>query len=179
MIDANYYQNGNVINSKYATIVKVKKPSTDENLIDTSSTSPCNLTYSNDSNDMIENKTETYEDFTDLQVVAKMQEESLRQSVLNLSKISVQNLNRNGYSTATITKRVHTSRPSFPLQLPSEFSNECNFRRDSASSSDHSSISSTNLESPYNSQINVNSNGKLKLILFFLIEKKNFLLLIN
>ena len=127
---------------------------------------------------MTGNKTETYEDFTDLQVVAKMQEESLRQSVLNLSKISVQNLNRSGFSTATITKRVHPMRPSFPLQLPNENANEDSFRRFSASSSDHSSISSTNLESPYNSQVNVNLNGKL-MFSFPSFVKISKILLIN
>lgn len=149
--------------------MKAKRQSIDENPVDISANSPCNLTYSNDSNDMTGNKTETYEDFTDLQVVAKMQEENLRQSVLNLSKITVQNLNRSGFSTATITKRTHPMRPSFPLQLPNENANEDSFRRYSASSSEHSSISSTNLESPYNSQVNVNLNGKL--IIFKLNSK--------
>ncbi|RNA29051.1 hypothetical protein BpHYR1_031251 [Brachionus plicatilis] len=160
VIDSNYYQNGIGANSKYATIVKAKKACVDQQTapIDTLASSPSNLTYSNDSNDLTENKADVYEDFTDLQVVAKMQEESLRQSVLNLTKISTQNLSRNGFSTATITKRVHPTRPSFALQLPSELPAEASLRRDSASSSDHSSISSTNIESPYNSQFNVNSS---------------------
>ncbi|CAF0751117.1 unnamed protein product [Brachionus calyciflorus] len=177
VLDANYYQappttQSNQIPSKYNTIIKSKRNNND-NLIDFSN-SPCNLTYSNENNnnnshsnnsqDLIQidnsNCHTKYDDMVDVQVIANIQEEDLRQSVLNLNKLTNSGANGNGvgYSTATITKRVHATRPSFPLQLPNDFIP--NERRDSASSSDHSSISSTasNYESPYNSQVNVNSN---------------------
>lgn len=100
----------------------------------------------------------------DVQVIAKIQEANLRQSVLNINKLtdSVNERNGGGYSTATITKRVHTPKQSMALQLPSQsYDYESAMRRDSASSSDHSSLSSTasTYESPYTSQVNVNGES--------------------
>jgi hypothetical protein len=71
-------------------------------------------------------------------------------------------LQRGTFSTATITKRSHSGRPSYqpPALQTLNAAFESNQRRDSISSSDHSSLSSnaSNYESPYTSSLNINGN---------------------
>ena len=88
---------------------------------------------------------------------------------MNLNKSQENNLNktadlpshlkRGTYSTATITKRTNSRLSHAPvINFDQDPSSNTAARRDSVSSSDHSSLSSTasNFESPYTSHANVN-----------------------
>lgn len=89
----------NRVNSNYnsATIVKKKNKhrvddpsqlstidSIDISRSEQTTTSEAFLDLNNDNNNQLDDQ--QYEDITDVQVIAKMQEEALRQSVLNLTK---------------------------------------------------------------------------------------------
>lgn len=177
--------NGNInTNLNYATMIKRKNSNMSPTQADMNLNDSAYLTtQSDDSNQADYTSTSLgqtqqqqppaqqaqYEDMLDVQVIAKMQEESLRQSVLNLNKSQENNLNktvdqlpshlkRGTYSTATITKRTNSRLSHAPvINFDQEHPSNA-VRRDSVSSSDHSSLSSTasNFESPYTSHANVN-----------------------
>jgi len=127
---------------------------------------------------MEQQQQQTYEDILDVQVIAKMQEESLRQSVMNINRHPNQEMllqhqqqqqqkqtvssrqPRANYNTATITKRVHSNRPSINHMSNNIDDVQYNSMRNDSISSEHSSISSTasNYESPYTSHVNVNAS---------------------
>ena len=173
-------------NNNYATIIKRRANSprsTDINLND----SAYLTTQSDDSNQTNDLSPIQYDDITDVQIIAKLQEESLRQSVLKHHQQSIvdqqqqqQPFHRGGYSTATITKRVNPMRLTSNINVDSH--DTINARRDSASSSEHSSFSSnvSNFESPYISQSNFNGKlvsliNNIDIILFFsLCQLKNY-----
>jgi hypothetical protein len=156
-------------NNNYATIIKRRANSprsTDINLND----SAYLTTQSDDSNQTNDLSPIQYDDITDVQIIAKLQEESLRQSVLKHHQQSIvdqqqqqQPFHRGGYSTATITKRVNPMRLTSNINVDSH--ETINARRDSASSSEHSSFSSnaSNFESPYISQSNFNGQKNKKI----------------
>ena len=69
-------------------------------------------------------------------------------------------LQRGTFNSSTITKRSHSGRPSYQSQsnMPNFEYESGSQRRDSISSSDHSSLSSnaSNYDSPYTSSLNIN-----------------------